>query len=548
MTYDPLPTIEVSMGAALRLRHVAGSPAYKAARAAIGVLLGWDETGTALRVRRAGELTVERWDALTGALLGAVEEPSDNKPGMVQGRAVIATSATMSLTRRRKKNQLEVWRAGRPVLAKLTPPDGTLVAHAVFADDERAVVAALDDGSLACWDIATAALRWRAPAYPGDVVTLAASPDGATIYSLGQDDRLCATAHDGAPRWSVFLGRAVIRGNGEANRIAPSPDGARVAVGRPALALRVFDAESGAERSVVDGHDGMVTCVAASADGGLIASGGWDQDVRIVDVAAGAPVWTLETADDDLRSVAFLLDRPAVRTVDGYGSIQRWSLATGLQDERVTLGDRRSVRAHGALDGSRLLVEHLQGIEVWSDRSAERVVWSLDLTTNRPHAAGFDDRGGRVIACRNDGNWLDLRFQLEAWEAASGRELGVVRRLDGRCLALAETYDGLLSVVAAADALVVTEEWGEQRERRVGGPPGDINRVQVSTDGRRMVGSDARRVVVWQLAPAPSLLGSIDVGAAGDRVTALAISADGSTLAIGTARGCVLTYAIGSKG
>ncbi len=514
----------------------------------------------------------EEWDALTGALSylqtapALLAEAGDTRPRLdarngevsivggrrrepllvVPGCEPVGWSAdrTMFFAGALEGSGLKVWRVDGTLVASLRFPKSASVVRAHFVEDDSALLGGLTDGSLACWDVATAALRWSTQRHGAAVVALEAPTGDGPICSLGEDDRLCLTSPDGSPRWEAFLGRAVIRDRPEGSRAVISPSGALVVVARPARALRVFDAASGEERSLIDGHDGSVMCVAVSRDGRLVASGGTDREVHVVDVEAGLRAWTLETLGDAMDSVEFLPDRPALRVVGTTGAVQRWSLVTGMLEEQVALDDRQQVRAHGARDGSRLLVEHTGGLEVWSDGSAERVLWSVDVSGAPLRPAGFDDRRGRVLACRSDGNWPDVGYELEAYDAGNGRRLGVVRRLGGRCLALTETYDGLVSVVPDGDDLVVTEEWGELRTGRVRQPTGGINRLALSADGARMVGSNARLVVVWELGASPREVARVDFAQASDRVTAIALSADGSTLAIGTARGCVLVYAI----
>ena len=85
------------------------------------------------------------------------------------------------------------------------------------------------------WDAATGRLRTGTLAPPGGIKTLAFSPDGLTIFTLGNDVRL----------WDVATGRQLgpplERGIGVPEALAAGPDGRTVAIGDMKGTARVFD-------------------------------------------------------------------------------------------------------------------------------------------------------------------------------------------------------------------------------------------------------------------------------------------------------------------
>ncbi len=561
MRSDRTPTFTAAEGCTVRLGWAVGSPAYK--QPPHVTLLGWDPTGALLRVRRYTASTIETWDALSGEVV-SVSDPSAEGPATIDPwnltrgeatfveragaapltipvRSPVTTSrdGSMFLAQKRDGNRLLAWRADGSSGVRLTSPANAAFRHALFAEGDRAVVASLGDGSLACWDVATGALRWCVPAHRGEACALACSADGATLYSFGSDDVLRATSLVGEVCWQTPLPRNPSSWSKAGVQLAASPDGKLVALARSRRALRVFDAASGAERSTIDGHDGSVTSVAVSPDGRLVATGADDGEVIVADAATGERQWSFETGGGAVGTVEFLRDRHALRVVPADGAVQRWNLATGLCEERHAPRPRAGTSTVGALDGSRVLVVHGPGIELWSDHGAERVAWSAELAEGRERLVGFDDRGGRILALEGDASG----WEMKALDAESGRALGTVRRT-GAGLALTETYGALVSVTRDRDDLLVTEEWGETRERRrVPGATG-VTRVALSTDGRRLVAVGPLRATVWSLDPTPSLVGEVDLTPIEDYVTALALSADGSIVAAGTARGSVLVFAV----
>ena len=76
--------------------------------------------------------------------------------------------------------------------------------------------------------------------------------------------------------------------------VAFSPDGRTLASGSYDNTVRVWDAGSGAPIRTLEGHTDDVLSVAFSPDGRTLASGSWDNTVRLWDAGSGAPIRTLE--------------------------------------------------------------------------------------------------------------------------------------------------------------------------------------------------------------------------------------------------------------
>jgi WD40 repeat protein len=82
--------------------------------------------------------------------------------------------------------------------------------------------------------------------------------------------------------------------NDEVAAVAFSPDGRTlaVAVGR---GVRLWDVDTGHVTASLEGHEGRIKCLAYSHDGTLLATGGYDQTIRL---------WRAARASESLRPVA----------------------------------------------------------------------------------------------------------------------------------------------------------------------------------------------------------------------------------------------------
>ena len=125
---------------------------------------------------------------------------------------------------------------------------------------------------------------------PGKLQTAAYSPDGKSVASAGTDRTI--RVWEASNRRDV----AVLHGHtGFVSDLAFAADGLRLAstsqFGRFQYAgddtVRIWDVSHQAGTSVLLGHSSYVYPVALSPDGRWIASGGWDNTVRLWDAVTG---------------------------------------------------------------------------------------------------------------------------------------------------------------------------------------------------------------------------------------------------------------------
>jgi WD40 repeat protein len=90
--------------------------------------------------------------------------------------------------------------------------------------------------------------------------------------------------------------------------------------------VRVWDAESGEEQFVLEGHNELVLSVAWSPNEEIIASGGWDATVHLWDAATGRPLQVLEGHVSAVNSVAWSPDGSFLASASEDGTVIIWGI------------------------------------------------------------------------------------------------------------------------------------------------------------------------------------------------------------------------------
>jgi WD40 repeat protein len=90
------------------------------------------------------------------------------------------------------------------------------------------------------------------------------------------------------------------------------------------------------------GHEDGALCVAFSAEGAFVATGGRDQTVRVWRAADGAEVATFDGHVGAVRAVAFAPDRRHVYSGGADGTVRRWPVRLVIPAAKAVKGTSSS--------------------------------------------------------------------------------------------------------------------------------------------------------------------------------------------------------------
>ncbi|MBI4658174.1 MAG: hypothetical protein HY735_04860 [Verrucomicrobia bacterium] len=255
----------------------------------------------------------------------------------------------------------------------------------------------------------------------GSVNALAFSAGGKQLFVAAGEPSLFGEVR----QWNVADGTLLqtLEGHRDAlYSLAVSPDGKILATGSYDQKIKLWEVESGKELRTLSGHNGAIFNLAFRQDGKILASASADRTVKLWDVASGTRRETLSQALKELHAVVFSPDGKRLFAGGVDNRIRVWEISeTAAETTNPILESRFAhegaiLRIAFSSDGTTCASSaDDRTVKIWNSADLKEKV-PLETQPDWPTALAFVLENKALAVGRLDGT-------LQFYETASGKRL-----------------------------------------------------------------------------------------------------------------------------
>ena len=273
-----------------------------------------------------------------------------------------------------------------------------------------------------------------------------------------------------------------------------SPDGKTIASGSYDNTVRLWEVSTGKELAVFKINGGSAFSVAFSPNGKTIAAGLQDDTVRLLDISTGNELAVFNGHSFYVSSIAFSPDGKIIASGSHDNTVRLWEISTGNElavlkahtndINSVAFGPKGKILASGSADHTVRLWEVPTGNELAVFKGHSSPVLSVDFSPE-----------GLTIASGSDDHTMRL------WEVSTGNELSVFKGHSSPVLSVDFSPEGHTIASGSGDNTLRLWEVSTREELAVlKGHSFPVLSVIFSPDGKTIAsGSRDDTVRIWNV-------------------------------------------------
>jgi WD40 repeat protein/adenylylsulfate kinase-like enzyme len=231
------------------------------------------------------------------------------------------------------------------------------------------------------------------------------------------------------------------------NAVSFSPNGKLLATGSFDNTVKLWDTSTGKEIKTLTGHTNSVYAVSFSPNGKLLATGSRDNTVKLWDTTTGKQIKTLTGHKNWLTAVSFSPNGKLLATGSDDNTVKLWDTTTGKQIKTLT-GHKKPLLAVSFSPNGKLL----------ATGSSDKTVKLWDTTTSKPIKT-FAGHTGWVTAVSFSPNGKLLATgsgdnRVKLWDTTTGKPIKTLTGHRNWVLAVSFSPNGKLLATGSSDKTV----------------------------------------------------------------------------------------------
>ena len=398
------------------------------------------------------------------------------------------------------------------------------IAAVAFLPGARDIRLVTRSGDVRTWSLAEAEeYRFlRLEQFPGDMLALTTSADGALVAGLQRGARLLIW---NAERATLEATSVLRPPPPDVNAVAITPDGRALAVGSTDGIPRVYDCQTGQLREALTPTPMLpaTTALAFSPDGTHLAAGTGSRILSVWHIATRRELMRLGEHEDALRAVAFDGSGRRLVSLSGDESLRIWDarhFSTFLDLESPSGAPVHAVAY--APSGDTLAMGGAAGSIAILDTRDWQARLLLTNHTDTVTSLEYSTDGSKLLSAGHDGS-------ARIWDPENGQSLQSLDGHDGPITAACFAIDGTRVLTTDRRA---TRLWRTDTGACVATLPAEAGNVTTgafSPDGRLML-TAGDQLVVWDAHTGKVLAGPVSLPSP---ATCAAFSRDGQLILTG---------------
>jgi WD40 repeat protein len=273
-----------------------------------------------------------------------------------------------------------------------------------------------------------------------------------------------------------------------------SADGKLLAAGGEDGTITLLEAEKGRVLKTLPAHEGAVLTGVFCPDGRQFAAGGSDGNVKRWDVESGQQIGSFSGPSVLIRTVAFTGDGESLVSANDAGLFRRWEAQTGREVSKIDLSPMTWMAL--SPDGKLAATANWDGtVGVCNLRDLKQVA-VLKGHVGCVLSAAFSPDGRLLVSTSA---FLDPRLNVRLWDTGTFKERAALEGHRGYAHCATFSPDGKSIATCGADTTVRLWDAADGKPLKVlRGHTAAVVFVRFSPDGRRLVSAGLDGTVkVW---------------------------------------------------